>query len=101
MGDHVESLTGELVNGDYFPLLGLRAEVGRLLGPDDDIAAGARIRSSFCHTTIGSARTAAIRTSLGNRCGSPGRQYTIVGVTPAVYSGMISGLAPRYSSRSK
>jgi hypothetical protein len=41
MGDHVESLTGELVNGDYFPLLGLRAEVGRLLGPDDDVAAGA------------------------------------------------------------
>src|SRR4029077_4789985 len=41
MGDHVETLFTELVNGDYFPLLGLAPEAGRLLGRDDDVAAGA------------------------------------------------------------
>ncbi|HTJ20779.1 MAG TPA: ABC transporter permease, partial [Gemmatimonadaceae bacterium] len=41
VGDHVESLTGELVNGDYFPLIGLQPAVGRLLGPEDDLARGA------------------------------------------------------------
>jgi hypothetical protein len=41
MGDHVETLMGELVNGDYFTLIGLHPVVGRLLGPEDDIARGA------------------------------------------------------------
>jgi putative ABC transport system permease protein len=27
---------GQLVTGDYFPLLGVRPALGRLLGPDDD-----------------------------------------------------------------
>src|SRR4051812_34045963 len=31
MGDHVQTLIVELVNGDYFPLTGLAAERGRLL----------------------------------------------------------------------
>src|SRR6476646_6687381 len=33
LGDHVETLTGELVNGDFFPLIGIPPAVGRLLGP--------------------------------------------------------------------
>jgi len=38
LGDHVETLTGELVNGDFFPLIGIPPVVGRLLGPEDDVA---------------------------------------------------------------
>ena len=33
VGDHVETVIGTLVNGDYFPLIGLEPVVGRLLGP--------------------------------------------------------------------
>ena len=33
--------TGEVVTGSYFPLLGVQAAVGRLLGPPDDVAPGA------------------------------------------------------------
>src|SRR5215472_1682241 len=29
MGDHVETMTGELVNGDYFGLLGIAPVIGR------------------------------------------------------------------------
>ena len=41
IGDHVESLFGELVNGDYFPLLGIQPAAGRLLGHEDDVSPGA------------------------------------------------------------
>jgi hypothetical protein len=40
VGDRVETMVGELVSGDYFPLLGIRPVIGRLLGPDDDISPG-------------------------------------------------------------
>ena len=93
MGDHVESLTGELVNGDYFPLLGLRAEVGRLLGPDDDVAAGAHpvvvLSNDYWKRAFASNPSV-----VGQQMRLSGRQYTIVGVAPAVYTGMISGISP-------
>jgi predicted permease len=92
VGDHVESLTGELVNGDYFPLLGLRAEVGRLLGPQDDVAPGAHavvvISHDFWQRTF-----AADPTIVGRTMRLSGRQYTIVGVAPSSYTGTISGIA--------
>ena len=92
MGDHVESLTGELVNGDYFPLLGLRAEVGRLLGPQDDVAPGAHpvvvISHDFWQRTF-----AADPKVVGRTMRLSGRQYTIVGVAPSSYTGTISGIA--------
>ena len=93
MGDHVESLTGELVNGDYFPLLGLRPAVGRLLGPEDDVAAGAHpmvvLSHDYWQRAFGGDRNV-----VGRTMRLSGRQYTIVGVAPASYSGMINGIAP-------
>jgi predicted permease len=93
MGDHVESLMGELVNGDYFPLLGLRPAVGRLLGPEDDVAAGAHpvvvLSHDYWQRAYGGDRNV-----VGRTMRLSGRHYTIVGVAPAVYSGMINGIAP-------
>lgn len=93
MGDHVESLTSELVNGDYFPLLGVRAQVGRLLGPQDDVAPGAHpvvvLSHDYWQRTFGGDPSV-----VGRAMRLSGRQYTIVGVTPAAYTGTISGLAP-------
>jgi predicted permease len=93
MGDHVESLTAELVNGDYFPLLGVRAQIGRLLGPQDDMAPGAHPVVVVSHQYRPPA-FASDPAGVGRKMGLSGRQYTIVGVVPATYSGMISGLAP-------
>src|ERR1043166_1012891 len=39
-GDHVETITGQTVNGNYFPLIGMRPVLGRLLGPEDDRVPG-------------------------------------------------------------
>jgi predicted permease len=93
MGDHVESLTGEIVNGDYFPLLGLRAQVGRLIGPQDDATPGAHpvvvISYEYWQHAFGGNPGA-----VGQTMRLSGRQYTIVGVAPKAYSGMISGIVP-------
>jgi predicted permease len=93
LGDHVESLTGEMVNGDYFPLLGLRAEVGRLLGPQDDVSPGAHPVVVISHEYWQRAFNAS-PSAVGQTMRLSGRQYTIVGVAPKSYSGMISGLVP-------
>ena len=93
MGDHVESLTGEIVNGDYFPLLGLRAPVGRLLGPEDDVTPGAHpvvvISYEYWQRAFGGNPGA-----VGQTMRLSGRQYTVVGVAPKSYSGTLSGIAP-------
>ena len=93
LGDHVESLMGELVNGDYFPLLGLRPAAGRLLGPEDDLTPGA-------HPVVVLSHDYWQRAFAGNPAvvGRPmrlsGREYTIVGVAPASYTGIVNGIAP-------
>src|SRR3984957_13604681 len=38
-GLDLEKVDGDYVDGNYFPVLGMRAAIGRLIGPDDDQAA--------------------------------------------------------------
>src|SRR4051812_40953873 len=40
LGDHMETLTAELVNGDYFALIGMPPAAGRLLDRSDDVSPG-------------------------------------------------------------
>jgi predicted permease len=92
-GDHVESLMGELVNGDYFPLLGLRARAGRLLGREDDVTPGAHPVVVLSHD-YWQREFAGDPSVVGRTMRLSGHQYTIVGVVPKSYTGMISGIAP-------
>lgn len=93
LGDHEETLFTELVNGDYFPLLGLTAQAGRLLGPEDDVANGAHavvvLSNAYWHRAFGADPGA-----VGRRIRLSGRDYTIVGVAPASYEGTFPGIAP-------
>ena len=93
LGDHVESLMGELVNGDYFPLLGLRPAAGRLLGPQDDVTPGAHPVVVLSHDYWQRA-FASDPSAVGRAIHLSGRDYTIVGVAPASYTGMVNGIAP-------
>jgi predicted permease len=95
MGDHVESLFGEMVNGDYFPLLGIRPAVGRLLGREDDVSPGAHPVVVLSYEYWQRA-FAGDRSVVGRTMRLSGRQYTIIGVAPASYSGMISGIVPAF-----
>jgi predicted permease len=93
VGDHVESLMGELVNGDYFPLLGLHAPVGRLLGPQDDVTPGAHpvVVLSYDYWQR---EFAGDPSTVGRTMRLGGHQFTIVGVAPKSYTGTLSGIAP-------
>ena len=92
-GDREETLFLELVNGDYFPLLGLEPQVGRLLGPEDDLANGAHpvvvLSNPYWHRAFN-----ADPAVVGRQIRLAGREYTIVGVAPAGYEGTFPGIAP-------
>lgn len=93
LGDHEETLFAELVNGDYFPLLGLTPAAGRLLGPEDDVAAGANavvvLSNDYWHRSFG-----ADPGVVGRQIRLAGRDYTVVGVAPASYEGTFPGIVP-------
>lgn len=95
MGDHVETMMGELVNGDYFPLLGVRPVLGRLLGPEDDIAPGGHavivLSYDYWQRTLNGDPEV-----VGKRLRLAGRDYTVVGVAPKSFVGSIAGLAPSF-----
>ena len=76
-----ERLTGALVSGRFFEVLGTRAWRGRLLGPDDDRVAGhhpvAVISYGIWRRVFGGSDEVIGRTVRLN-----GHPFTIVGVTP-------------------
>ena len=95
MGDRVETMTGELVNGDYFRLLGLAPAAGRLLGPEDDVSPGAHpvIVLSYDYWQRYFDRDPHV---VGKALRLAGRDYTVVGVAPKSYAGSVAGLAPSF-----
>jgi predicted permease len=93
MGDHVETLTAQLVNGDYFPLIGLGARLGRLLGPEDDMTRGGHpvIVISYDYWRNAFSGDSTI---VGKTVRLGGRPFTIVGVAPKTIEGLLPGLKP-------
>ncbi|HEY6826407.1 MAG TPA: ABC transporter permease [Gemmatimonadaceae bacterium] len=93
LGDHVETLTGELVNRDFFPLIGLPPVLGRLLGPEDDVARGAHpvvvLGYDYWMSAFGGDRNV-----VGRKLRLSGREYTVVGVASRRIDGLLPGLAP-------
>ena len=81
-----QDLTGQLVSGDYFDVLGVKAVLGRTFLPEEDRVPGARpvvvISYGFWTRKFGASRSAAGATiSLNNR------PYTVVGVAPREFRG--------------
>jgi hypothetical protein len=83
---------GEVVTGNYFSLLGVNAALGRTLLPDDDRPGAARVvvLSHRLWATGYSADPAVI----GRTLRIHGQPYTIVGVAPREFTGMLPILAP-------
>ena len=92
-GDHVETLTGELVNGEFFPLIGLPPVIGRSLGPEDDVAQGAHpvvvLGYSYWMSSFGGDPGV-----VGRKLRLSGREFTVVGVASNRIDGLLPGLAP-------
>jgi predicted permease len=90
-----EPATGQLVSGNFFRGLGVRAAVGRLFTPDDDRVPGghpvAVISDACWQRRFGGAPDVVGRVVTVN-----GAPFTIVGVTPPGFFGVLVGVAPDY-----
>ena len=77
---------GELVSGNYFPALGIKAAVGRLLGPTDDRSGSSSVvvlSHGYWQRQFGSDRSVIGRTIHIN-----GFPLTVVGVAAPGFTGM-------------
>ncbi|HUH17211.1 MAG TPA: ABC transporter permease, partial [Methylomirabilota bacterium] len=90
--DRSRLVLGEVVTGNYFQVLGIQAAVGRTLLPEDDrsdaeravvISYRAWVRDHGSDPAV-AGRTLRLR----------GQTYTIVGVAPRTFTGMVPMLAP-------
>jgi putative ABC transport system permease protein len=88
-----ERVSGELVTGNYFDVLGVRAQIGRTFTPDDDRTPGghpiAMLSHNFWMRRFGGDRSVLNRTVTIN-----GLPMTIVGVTPPGFYGVVIGENP-------
>jgi predicted permease len=84
---------GVYVSGSYFPVLGVRPALGRLLTPADDQIIGANyltvLSYAFWETQLGADRSVVNRLITIN-----GKQMTIVGVAPKGFTGTTLGARP-------
>jgi predicted permease len=89
--DRSRLVLGEVVTGNFFSLLGIRAAVGRTLAPEDDSPGAERVvvvSHRYWQREMGG-EVGAIGRTLRLR----GQRYTVVGVAPAGFSGMLPMLA--------
>ncbi|HET6680881.1 MAG TPA: ABC transporter permease, partial [Gemmatimonadaceae bacterium] len=85
---------GVQVSGSYFPTLGVRPALGRLLGPDDDRVLGGHfvvvLAHSFWEAKLGSDPAVLNQQIIIN-----GKSMTIVGVAPRGFEGTTLGARPQ------
>ena len=85
-----ERLTGRLVSGNYFSMLGVRPALGRTLLPEDDRTAGGSPVAVISHA-VWHRRFAGDSSILGRRLIVNGSPFTIVGVAGEGFYGEIVG----------
>jgi putative ABC transport system permease protein len=92
-GGEPEATDGECVTGSFFPVLGVKPAIGRLLGPEDDHAgaAGAAAVVSWSYWRNRFNLDPAI---VGKRIVVEDTPVTIVGVTPREFIGLQVGSRP-------
>ena len=86
-----EAVNGELVSGNYFPMLGVRPALGRLFTASDDLHAGAHPYAVLSYTWW-KTRFAGDPHILGQTIRVNDRPLTIVGVAQAAFEGMEPGV---------
>jgi predicted permease len=87
------SVQGQLVSGNYFALLGVAPEIGRVIGPDDDrLPNGHPVAMlSYGYWERRFARDPSV---IGRTVRLSAAPFTIIGVTPAEFFGVEIGIAP-------
>ncbi|HUE90008.1 MAG TPA: ABC transporter permease [Vicinamibacterales bacterium] len=92
LGDRARLVMGHIVTSNHFTLLGIRPFLGRTLQPADDVAGAERvvvISHRMWRSDYGSDRSV-----IGKTLQLRGQAYTIVGVAPASFTGVVPILVP-------
>jgi predicted permease len=93
-GNRTERVAGEFVSGNYFPVLGTEAALGRTFTAKDDLFAGAHpvimLSYSYWQNRFGSDRSI-----IGKTLAVNGRNFTVVGVVQPGFDGMELGRIAR------
>ena len=92
MSDQSRMALGEVVTGNYFQVLGVKASIGRTLLPEDD-RPGAPRATVLSHR-IWMRDYAGDPSVLGRTMQIRGQAYTIVGVIEEQFNGMVPMLQP-------
>ncbi len=91
----VMNSSGLLITGSYFPVLGLQASQGRLIGPTDDETIEGHpvvvLSHTFWETRLGAAPGVVGKTMTIN-----GRQLTVIGIAPVGFEGTTMGSRPSF-----
>jgi len=89
-----ELVSAELVSGNYFPVLGVRAALGRVFTASDDLVQGGHplVVLSYGYWTT---RFAADPGVIGRKIVVAGYPMTIVGVSQAGFDGVEKGYSPQ------
>ena len=90
-----EPLRGALVSGSFFSVLGVRPALGRAFLPEEDRPGSAASVVVVSHATW-QQRLGADPGVVGRTLTLNGRIFTIVGVAPAGFTGLLAGFAPEF-----
>ena len=77
---------GQIVSGNYFDVLGVKAVLGRTFLPEEDRVPGAQAVAVIGYT-FWTRRYSASRSAIGRTIGLNNRRYTIIGVAPQDFHG--------------
>lgn len=84
---------GQLVSGTYFPVLGIAAAAGRLIGPDDDLRPNGHPVAVLGHG-YWRRRFAQDSSIVGRTIALSGQPFTVIGVAPREFFGLEVGTSP-------
>ena len=87
-----ESLTGEMVSGNCFDILGVRMPLGRSFTADGD-RAGSPVRVVVISHALWQTRLGGDPAIIGRTISLNGNAYTVVGVAPSGFTGPMVGRA--------
>jgi macrolide transport system ATP-binding/permease protein len=92
-GNQNELVWGEIVSGNYFSVLGVKAFAGRTFSPEEDQTPGAHPVAVVSHG-LWTRRFGSAPDLIGKTVMLNGHSFTVVGIAPEGFKGTIVGLSP-------